>query len=293
MYTEEEYQKRLDDGWQNSSTITDSILNQKMWMKDQGYRTTLDEEDQRAFVIVIEDPETHDAYTTTKQTISIKGSSVHVDSSVWTREDGNLVRATALVDDSGDWRFYPIRGEEDSNTELHILKWIDGKEKNDEFYLVFNAHHDAYGDNAVNHIIFTCEGECSDVEDARAVAEDLTDQLFADPADKPFSGYKVKRKIRDTITILGTFSVFFDDGSVCQIAVGVIPDDTALSIPDWKDYYSQPVVGGQDPWFRVTGVKQGDRELDAYVVENGKSKTLDTYYGMGYQTLFVNEYLSE
>ena len=293
VYTEEEYQKRLDDGWQNSSTITDSILNQKMWMKDQGYRTTLDEEDQRAFVIVIEDPETHDAYTTTKQTISIKGSSVHVDSSVWTREDGNLVRATALVDDSGDWRFYPIRGEEDSNTELHILKWIDGKEKNDEFYLVFNAHHDAYGDNAVNHIIFTCEGECSDVEDARAVAEDLTDQLFADPADKPFSGYKVKRKIRDTITILGTFSVFFDDGSVCQIAVGVIPDDTALSIPDWKDYYSQPVVGGQDPWFRVTGVKQGDRELDAYVVENGKSKTLDTYYGMGYQTLFVNEYLSE
>ena len=296
VYTAEEYQKRLEDGWQNASSITDTILNQKMWLRDQGFLTTLDEEDQRAFVVVLENPETHDAYSATKQTITIKGSSAHVDSSIWTREDGNLVRAAVMAEDSGDWRVYPVQEitSLDELTELHILKWIDGKEKNDEFYVVLNAHHDAYEDDAVNHIVFSCEGIYDTIAEAKSMgAKDLTSQLFTDPADKSFSGYRIRREIRDTVSTVALINVFFDDGTVCRLGIAVISDKSSLAVSDWKDYYSQPVVGGQDPWFRVTGVKQGDRELDAYVVENGKSKTLDTYYGMGYQTLFVNEYLSE
>ena len=55
------------------------------------------------------------------------------------------------------------------------------------------------------------------------------------------------------------------------------------------EYDSAPIVGAKDPWFRVTGVKAGDRVLDTYVVENGKPINMDTRYGYGYQTIFVND----
>ena len=292
VYTEEEYRKREADGWQSATPITDSILNPKMWMQDQGYRTTLDVDEQKTFVLVVENPYTHAAYMVRKHAISVKGSSVHVDSSVWTREDGNLVRASEMVNPPIDWSLYPINVHTDHEAlEDHELMLLDGKESNDEYYIVLTAHHDGYVDDAVNHVIFSCTGIYDTLADARQNGEeDLTDKLFADPTDDAFSGYRVER---DDLFSNKLFSVFYDDGTVRRIIISVLVDYSYPYQKVWQEYYSQPVVGEQDPWFRVTGVKKGERELDAYVVENGKSMMLDTYYGMGYQTLFVNEYLSE
>ena len=62
VYTEDEYEKRLSDGWQNADTITDIIVNPNMRLQDQGYPTTLDEPDGMTFVLIVENPETHNIY---------------------------------------------------------------------------------------------------------------------------------------------------------------------------------------------------------------------------------------
>ena len=290
VYTEEEYENFVENGWYNADPITDSILNQNMKLPDHGYKTTLDVEEDRTFVVVATDTVTHHVYYTLSHTITVRGSSVHVDSSVWTREDGRMVQLAKTVPNPNDWDFNPIQDGE-NGVETQKLSFIRENTENEEFYIVLTACHDGYGNEAADHITGTYEGiydSAAAAEDAGA--EDLTDKLFADPEDEAFAGFTVGK---DDLLSSREFTVFWDDGSVCKIQINISQEIHPLLTEEWENYYAQPVIGEQDPWFRVTGVKLGDRELDAYVVENGKSKTLDTYYGMGYQTIFVNEYLSE
>ena len=290
VYTEDEYEKRLSDGWQNADTITDIIVNPNMRLKDQGYPTTLDEPDGMTFVLIVENPETHNIYHVRRHKVVVKGSSVHVDSSLWTRENGNLVRAAAMTENPVDWSLYPIMDSSDG-VENQGLMMLEGKDDGEEYFITLTAHHDAYGSDAVDHITGTYAGIYDTAAAAaQAGAADLTNKLFADPDSDTFNGYTVSK---DNLYTGKAFTVIWDDGTVCKIQINVSRFNNSQSYTRWEDYYSQPVIGEQDPWFRVTGLKLGDRELDTYVVENGKSKTLDTYYGMGYQTLFVNEYISD
>ena len=290
VYTEDEYEKRLTDGWQNADTITDIIVNPNMRLKDQGYPTTLDEPDGMTFVLIVENPETHNIYHVRRHKVVVKGSSVHVDSSLWTRENGNLVRAAAMTENPVDWSLYPIMDSSDG-VENQGLMMLEGKDDGEEYFITLTAHHDAYGSDAVDHITGTYAGIYDTAAAAaQAGAADLTNKLFADPDSDTFNGYTVSK---DNLYAGKAFTVIWDDGTVCKIQINVSRFNNSQSYTRWEDYYSQPVIGEQDPWFRITGVKLGERELDTYVVENGKSKTLDTYYGMGYQTLFVNEYISD
>ena len=61
--------------------------------------------------------------------------------------------------------------------------------------------------------------------------------------------------------------------------------------PDYKrEYTDAPIIGESDPWFRVTGVNDTDDNVcDTYIIENGKNINIDTMYGYGYQTVFINE----
>lgn len=59
---------------------------------------------------------------------------------------------------------------------------------------------------------------------------------------------------------------------------------------EWREYTDAPIIGESDPWFRVTGVNDRDgNPCDTYIIENGKNINIDTMYGYGYQTVFVNE----
>ena len=287
VYTQEEYEKRLSDGWQSATPITDRILNPNMLLKDRGYKTTLDEEDDRVFVLVVESPETHAIYDARERRVVVKGSSIYIDSSLWTEKSGVMVKAASMTEDPVDWYMYSIK--EFNGVEQQNLMLLDDMWENEDFYLALTAHHDIYGNEAVRHITGSYEGAYETAaEAAKAGAADLTGKLFADIHSAASSGYRLKKEELFTGRV---FSVFFDDGTACKIQISISGfTDSHYTI--WENYYSEPVIGEQDPWFRVTGVKKGNRELDSYVVENGKSKTLDTYYGIGYQTLFVNEYLS-
>ena len=51
-----------------------------------------------------------------------------------------------------------------------------------------------------------------------------------------------------------------------------------------------PVIRDIDPWFHITGATTEDGiPLDSWVIENSYYRNLDTYYGYGYQTLFIND----
>ncbi len=91
-----------------------------------------------------------------------------------------------------------------------------------------------------------------------------------------------------------TFTVFFaEDGTLYQS--GKVCAQFTVKAEEneweWKDYTEEPIVGEADPWFRVTGVQQSgsDTDLDTYIVENGQKINMDTYYGIGYQTVFIND----
>lgn len=91
------------------------------------------------------------------------------------------------------------------------------------------------------------------------------------------------------------FTVFFpsgtfSDGNVKKFTVNVIKYQNS-----WIEYTDKPIIGQKDPWFNVTGAIDGNGKEysvdkgNAYVVENGKNINMDTYYGYGYQTVFIKD----
>ncbi len=118
--------------------------------------------------------------------------------------------------------------------------------------------------------------------DSAASAESETDiknQLFGSGYRTDYSGEGVP------------FTLFFregvmQNGNVYKLIVKAVAYDDI-----WYDFTDKPIVGQQDPWFRVVGVGDADGNLfeDIYVVENGKSINMDTYYGYGYQVVFIND----
>lgn len=91
------------------------------------------------------------------------------------------------------------------------------------------------------------------------------------------------------------FTVFFpsgtfSDGDVKKFTVNVIEYQNS-----WTEYTDKPIIGQKDPWFNVTGAIDGNGKEysvdkgNAYVVENGKNINMDTYYGYGYQTVFIKD----
>lgn len=91
------------------------------------------------------------------------------------------------------------------------------------------------------------------------------------------------------------FTVFFpsgtfSDGNVKKFTVNVIEYRNS-----WIEYTDKPIIGQKDPWFNVTGAIDGNGKEysvdkgNAYVVENGKNINMDTYYGYGYQTVFIKD----
>lgn len=119
-------------------------------------------------------------------------------------------------------------------------------------------------------------GHYNTLEEA-ADCKDIKEDLFVNGYAADFSkGVDVTVFIKDT---LNTGNVI-----AYKMTLGTEKYNDSMS-----DYDDAPIVGSADPWFRVNGVRQNGKALDAYVVENGKNINMDTLYGYGYQTVFVND----
>ncbi len=145
-----------------------------------------------------------------------------------------------------------------------------------------------YGDGSadnwnviINKIVL---GHYDSAEQAEAAgAVDVTSQVL-NGYKTCYGGDGVDFTVLKKARLSSTFPIAYDT-LADKITVRAIEQQNS-----WIEYTDAPIIGSIDPWFRITGAYNNSGEpLDTYVVENGKSINIDTMYGYGYQTMFMNK----
>lgn len=140
--------------------------------------------------------------------------------------------------------------------------------------------------NPNEHIEKAVVGKYSSLDEA-ADAEDISAQLLPKTTEGAPFGYKANYDISKGGQY---FTVFLDDGTIEKYLIVFCEYDKETDLDYVKEYSDIPIIGEPDPWFRVTGAEKLDGKIiDTYVIENGKNINIDTSYGYGYQTVFMNE----
>lgn len=168
---------------------------------------------------------------------------------------------------------------------IHGLYFMlhDGYSVDEEYYVALDLFADNYGADTPNHVEKAVVGSFASLEEA-ANEEDIQEQLLAKGSN---IGYKANYNYENNGQF---FTVFLDDGTVWKCSVRVMEYDPQYDPDYMRSFTDKPIIGEADPWLRVTGASStSGREYDTYVIENGKNINMDTYYGYGYQTIFIND----
>ena len=166
---------------------------------------------------------------------------------------------------------------------IYMLK--EGYSEFNEMYCRLDAFGNVYGDEANRYVVKAVEGRYHSLDEVGNL-EDIKDELLPTDDSPQQKGYKAVYSGEKGGKY---FTVFFEDGSVWRILVATTDYDPKYDDSYVRTYTDAPIVGEEDPWFRVTDLAQNGESLDCYAVENGKSVTMDTMYGYGYQTVFIND----
>ena len=274
----------------NVTDITDKIMNQDMMQKDAGYYGDFtDPNNQNGFLLieyVIQDWETgveKTEYALRAFTIDTSYSK----SNLYTYEDGQkkdvacFSAREAIVENmviNPDASVSDVSG-------IHGMYFMldEGYSADQEYYIALELYDNKYGSDTFNHVEKAVIGSYASLDEA-VNQEDIKQQLFAQNDN---IGYK------DNFNYLNNgkfFTVFMDYGFVWKCNVRVMEYDPKFDSDYIKSFTDKPIIGEADPWFRVTGATDNQgKAYDTYVIENGKSINMDTYYGYGYQTLFIND----
>ena len=111
-------------------------------------------------------------------------------------------------------------------------------------------------------------------KDEAVGAEDITEKILVSGDESAPYGYKANFSNRVRLT------VFLEGGGIFRTSIYLNGDNSGKTV-----YDPTPVVNRADPYFRVTGAVG----YDTFEVENDYDRTLDTLYGYGYQTIFIND----
>lgn len=294
IYTLQEFQKYLIDG--SGKPITDQILGQNMKNKDSGYKCKLEAPSSiydtgSMFCFVYTEKSSGSVIAMDMHTITVSNDMSYVDGELFSYENNTLVDNTFLKvnntnisDLNIDFGSGAVTASSSVEGKYFMLK--EGYSADSEYYFALNAHSSTCTDDANSHVVKAVVGHYDTLDDA-ANQNDIKDQLI--PVNRSTSpyGYKANYNSKNNGK---DFTVFFDDGSVFKFNVRVTEYDPKYDNKQvMKDFDEAPIVGAKDYWFRVDGVKEGSKTLDTYIVENGKAINMDTLYGYGYQTIFIND----
>lgn len=147
-----------------------------------------------------------------------------------------------------------------------------------------------YGDgDETNYDIYVKKiviGHYDSIEEAEAVnAEDVTDSVLSNGFLANYGGDGIDFTVFKHDRFSSSFPLPYD-----TIADKITVQAVENTEGEWREFTEAPIIGEADPWFRVTGVKDTNKNvLDTYIIENGKNINMDTMYGYGYQTVFINE----
>lgn len=278
----------------SDESITEQILNQDMNKIDSGYLCVIDKPTSTAdafnnmFVLRYTDGDGN-LIKYEIETFYIVDDISYVKGDIYSYENGLMSDVVFLdvsavsdfdldIDDNG---FASV----DDVVEGKYYMLNEGYSIDDDYYLVLTSHGVSYGDEGNSYVEKAVVGLYDSLEDASG-QEDIKDQLLPTDLDVIPRGYKANYSYLNGGV---QFTVFYEDGSIYKFDVRVTGYDPQYDTSRIADFDNAPIIGQADPYFRITGLKQGDNELDTYIIENGGKYNLDTYYGLGYQTILVND----
>ena len=278
-------------GWGDSVTdITSKIMNQDMTQKNAGYSGDFtDPNNSNGFLLVeytIPDWETG----IEKKEYSLRAFAIdssYSKSNLYSYENGQkkdvvcFSTREAIVENmviNPDASVSDVSG-------IHGMYFMlnEGYSADKEYYVALELYDDNYGSDTISHVEKAVLGSFDSLEEA-INQEDIQQQLFALNTN---IGYKANFNYLNNGKF---FTVFLDDGTVWKCNVRVMEYDSKFDPNYIRSFTDKPIIGEADPWFRVKGAENSSgKKYDTYVVENGKNINMDTYYGYGYQTIFIND----
>ena len=277
VYTYEEYLKKI--GQETVKTCTDQILNQDMTQKDSGMKGTYEYDPNsnmsRLFCIEYSDPRGNDLSGVVFVDFSVISEAFQIENSSMYRYNGsNAVDVTR----------YRYKSYEE-NTTLYV-NWATGNAEYfdhiecerlglREGYSISDVYYKINAKGGTSGVIKAVEGLYKSLEQA-ADQPDIKEQLISTDTTE---GYKIEKTGRDYV--ISYFTIFEKNGSVLNLCV---------TVEEYKpsDMFDN-INGKVDPWFQVCGVKQNDKEISAFIVQNGLDTNLYTLYGYGYQTVLIQD----
>ena len=274
----------MDQVLESIDSLSNTLLHQDMSQAGAGLPITYDDPYNPSYFLVAY------YYNQTLQSIALASfaavsDTTYVDAGIYAKEGDNYIDIVQL-----DVLQYGFEDTEAVFAGDYVYEYClmlkDGYDIDSDYYCILNAHGREYGDDANSYVVKAVEGLYYTLEEA-ADEPDIKDQLIPADKDSAERGYKGNYDYNNGGM---SFTLFFEDGTVRRIVVLAMEYTPEYDENYFKPFIDKPIIGEADPWFRVTGATDiNGNEYDTYVVENGKNINMDTYYGYGYQTIFIND----
>lgn len=284
-------------GWEYEYTsLSDQFINQNMNKTDAGYKNNWDTPEitddsvqvDKTFCFLYKNSLTGDVLSMELITFSVVSDTVSFNDEAYIYENDSQssVKLTSTSYTSvNEWDYNDFYYVPSDVTHIRRVWLNEGYSADDEYYYTLLAHSPIW-ENANDHVVKAVVGLYDSLEEAKD-AEDIGSQLLPQSLSGSSLGYKANYNIDNGGMY---FTVFFDDDTIWKFLVVFSEYDVGVDVDYIREYSDVPVVGEPDPWFRVEGATDtAGVSLDTYVIENGKNINIDTMYGYGYQTMFINE----
>ena len=262
-----------------TGAITDQILDQDNMYQSGGYpgnyeapkSTAAD----NAFCLVYSNAETGKLMGYQGLTFTVQNEVPEVVGSLYAFADGQMKNVTEEIPSSyysSSWEVKFVSEESETGVEVSYntpfldFELTEGYEASGTYYFALNE-----GAQAEKVLVARTKSAAE-----RGEGEDVTAQVLpADRTQVPY-GYPMNFSEYSQYYLQVTLS----DGVVIGYYVRVEEETSQTA----TEYDPAPVVGQSDPYFQVNGVNPYESR---YIVSNDSSTTIDTYYGYGYQTMFL------
>ena len=263
--------------------IADQILNQNMEKVDAGYQISGEKNTDETFQIV-----TYvDGEEYSKKYLCVRYWNWYPchEGDMFTKEGNNRVSVFSDIETNFDAKnhvnniTFELKAEYSENAEYYF-----------DYNLVMQKNFGSTADKTnydglVNKIVV---GHYDSIEEAEADgAKDVTSDVLHNGYLADYSGDGMKFTVFKNYRMSQSFPLVYD----------TLADKITVKVKNnadsWRKFTDKPIIGEVDPWFRVLGATDSNGNLyctennNAYIVENGKNINMDTYYGYGYQTVFI------
>ena len=264
---------KIEDCQDNLKDITDQILNQDKNDFESGYEFR--EDVNLFYVTYYKDNEIlEEVYVA----ILVAGGYMKYETTMSSLIDG---QKTDVIYDTTETYRTVLRNDENQvigDCHNYTFELKQGNSAQNEYLFGFSVFGGRGAQDNWNHYIEKAVvGHYTSIDETTNLP-DIKEELFGDGYSGNYSGEGID------------FTIFFGNGYPESMQFSQISVKNIDYSINWREFTDKPIIGEADPWFRVQGAESSDGEkYDTYVVENGKNINMDTYYGYGYQTIFIND----